>query len=412
MIFWADDGTTGSEPWRTDGTVAGTYRLGDIYPGRNWSSPSEFTYVDGVFYFSANDGTYGKELWRSDGTVAGTYRVTDINPGRPDGNPGWMIGNAGQLYFAATDDVHGTEPWVCGLEVPSADAGTGGGACPSQVPPAMVRVGANGAYCIDSTEVTNADYQAFLQAKGTSTAGQPAGCANTTFHPSTAARVSLLRRGAVRVRGALRPPPPAQCCSAKGSVTRGILVGAAPPLAGRGEADSGGATGSERAGLVSLAAGAGAANVDLSSEEPASEAPIAVPLGAEPVLLVSPGGSELFREPAVSKPPIVAAAATTKTAAVASAGRDTCLWLPVGEGDETEIAEVVTDPTPCPCPRAAASAVTWLVALSKRMAWSRLQARANHSSNAGPSATPRSDGGVIGSRQSSRTSGRNESLAQ
>jgi formylglycine-generating enzyme required for sulfatase activity len=121
--------------------------------------------------------------------------VTDINPGRPDGNPGWMIGNASVLYFAASDDVHGTEPWRCGLEVPSADAGAndsgGGGACPSQVPPAMVRVGANGAYCIDSTEVTNADYEAFLQAKGTSTGGQPAGCYKTSFHPSTANACSL-----------------------------------------------------------------------------------------------------------------------------------------------------------------------------------------------------------------------------
>jgi ELWxxDGT repeat protein len=191
MVFRADDGSTGTEPYRTDGTVAGTYLLGDLYPGRQGSDPYEFTFLDGVFYFRANDPVHGKELWRSDGTIAGTYRLTDINPGAPDGDPAWLAGTNGVLYFAASDDVHGTEPWRCGFEPPPLDAGAadgGGGVCPSTVPPSMVRVGA---YCIDSTEVTNADYQAFLQAKGTSTDGQPAGCSNPSFAPSKANACSI-----------------------------------------------------------------------------------------------------------------------------------------------------------------------------------------------------------------------------
>ena len=38
--------------------------------------------VGGVLFFTGDDGMSGRELWRSDGTEAGTVRVKDINPGR------------------------------------------------------------------------------------------------------------------------------------------------------------------------------------------------------------------------------------------------------------------------------------------------------------------------------------------
>ena len=37
--------------------------------------------VDGDTYFAANDGQTGTELWKTDGTVEGTSLVTDLNPG-------------------------------------------------------------------------------------------------------------------------------------------------------------------------------------------------------------------------------------------------------------------------------------------------------------------------------------------
>ncbi len=52
----------------------------------------------------------------------------------------------------------------------------------------MVRVPslAGGSYCIDSTEVTNDDYAAFLTAKGADTSGQPAVCGfNGDYTPSS-----------------------------------------------------------------------------------------------------------------------------------------------------------------------------------------------------------------------------------
>ena len=37
--------------------------------------------VSGTLYFTANDGASGNELWKSDGTDSGTRLVTDIQPG-------------------------------------------------------------------------------------------------------------------------------------------------------------------------------------------------------------------------------------------------------------------------------------------------------------------------------------------
>ncbi len=59
---------------------------------------------------------------------------------------------------------------------------TGGSGCPGTAGPTMVQV--PGGYCIDSTEVTNAQYAAFVAA-AVSTGGQDAWCTwNTTFTPS------------------------------------------------------------------------------------------------------------------------------------------------------------------------------------------------------------------------------------
>jgi sulfatase modifying factor 1 len=66
----------------------------------------------------------------------------------------------------------------------TADLAEAGPPCPSSYSgPAMVRADS---FCIDSTEVTNQQYAAFLAAKGSDVSGQPAACKwNTSYLPST-----------------------------------------------------------------------------------------------------------------------------------------------------------------------------------------------------------------------------------
>jgi ELWxxDGT repeat protein len=133
LVFARDDGVHGNELWGSDGTVAGSMLIKDIYPGTttityyyygyshhrqkrtvtviNNSNPSWLTNVNGTLYFQANDGTDGPELWKSDGTTAGTVLVKDINPGKNGSSPSYLTNLNGTLFFSANDGTTGAELW-------------------------------------------------------------------------------------------------------------------------------------------------------------------------------------------------------------------------------------------------------------------------------------------------------------
>jgi ELWxxDGT repeat protein/VCBS repeat-containing protein len=123
VFFPAFDGSggVGNEPYKSDGTAAGTILLKDINPGSASSvastSSSNYAGVGNTMFFGATDGSvapaHGRELWKSDGTPAGTVLVKDIKPGTSNSLSALpnltALGNT--LLFQADDGVNGTELW-------------------------------------------------------------------------------------------------------------------------------------------------------------------------------------------------------------------------------------------------------------------------------------------------------------
>jgi len=100
--FAANDGISGAELWKTNGTAAGTVLVKDIVTAGTGSSPAQMIDVNGLLYFVADDGTHGRELWQSNGTAAGTTLVADLNTGHPSFPSSEFLSmtNAdGKLYF-------------------------------------------------------------------------------------------------------------------------------------------------------------------------------------------------------------------------------------------------------------------------------------------------------------------------
>lgn len=148
FVFPADDGTSGTEPWRTDGTQAGTQRIADLVAGPEestiygtasvngrllmaggglWSTDGTeagttqllsstadvyaLTPALGTVLFSGEDAAGDQELWKTDGTAAGTVRVKDIHPGESS-SPNEIVPLGSSALFAADDWSHGRELWI------------------------------------------------------------------------------------------------------------------------------------------------------------------------------------------------------------------------------------------------------------------------------------------------------------
>jgi ELWxxDGT repeat protein len=74
LLFQGDDGSTGAELWRSDGTEAGTFLVKDLHssPWDLPAFPGEFTRAGDTVFFRAGAGSDLEELWKTDGTSEGT----------------------------------------------------------------------------------------------------------------------------------------------------------------------------------------------------------------------------------------------------------------------------------------------------------------------------------------------------
>ncbi len=111
VIFAANDGVHGNEPWFSDGTASGTFMLADINPGPNSGSFSPGMALNSQFLFKAFDPIHGHELWVTDGTTAGTYMLPEIAPGA---NSSEGLDNIvgvwnNYLFFSGTTSATGRE---------------------------------------------------------------------------------------------------------------------------------------------------------------------------------------------------------------------------------------------------------------------------------------------------------------
>ena len=93
----------GCEPWKSDGTREGTAMLRDLRPGRKSSSPVLFTRDRGRVLFVAPGG-----LWATDGTAVGTGEIAHVSEGRI----GQILPHGEQVFFTVFN--HNGEVWKVG----------------------------------------------------------------------------------------------------------------------------------------------------------------------------------------------------------------------------------------------------------------------------------------------------------
>lgn len=95
---------TGDELCVTDGTTSGTSALTDLISGASALSSSI-----GIFpsqnsnnlLLSIDDGISGREPWITDGTEVGTYKLKDIAVGESYSSPFYLTSHLNQIYFFA-----------------------------------------------------------------------------------------------------------------------------------------------------------------------------------------------------------------------------------------------------------------------------------------------------------------------
>lgn len=99
MYFAADDGITGLELWKTDGTAAGTEEVADLAPGPASSQPILVGVFGGRLVFEAQDGASISQLYITDGTTAGTLNLTNYTTAGA-GAGTQLISVGSKFYFA------------------------------------------------------------------------------------------------------------------------------------------------------------------------------------------------------------------------------------------------------------------------------------------------------------------------
>jgi len=112
VFFYGNDGTTGGALWKTDGTHGGTELVREIVFGPGHDQIREMKALGTKVYFSALQPGGGTEPYISDGSAVGTMVLKDIGTGTAGSAPAHLTPVTGGLFFKANDGVNGGELWV------------------------------------------------------------------------------------------------------------------------------------------------------------------------------------------------------------------------------------------------------------------------------------------------------------
>ncbi len=138
----------GVEPWRSDGTNAGTFRIADIAPGAADSDPVKFVEFDGHVYFGGQSPS-GPQLWRVSGSNAELVATLSNDPNGAAPRP-WLVFD-NHLIFRAETPQHGFEWWA-------ADGSIGGVALIGDINPGPADGSPRGeAWALDDTLLWEGD---------------------------------------------------------------------------------------------------------------------------------------------------------------------------------------------------------------------------------------------------------------
>jgi ELWxxDGT repeat protein len=105
LFFAGTTSTSGTELWKSDGTVAGTMLVTEIRASNASSLPQSLIRVGDVLYFTAADASGRRQLWKSDGSDPGTALVKATTTGSDLVGPTLLTNVDGTLFFIAPDGV-------------------------------------------------------------------------------------------------------------------------------------------------------------------------------------------------------------------------------------------------------------------------------------------------------------------
>lgn len=120
LFFSATNNLGDNELWKSDGTKAGTQQVANLntfsdpnFPMTyRWSTPGQFTDLNGVAYFSATAADQTAGLWRSDGTKAGTVMLPSTNTDFGNTQPAELTAVGNLVFFRGRVNASGDALWA------------------------------------------------------------------------------------------------------------------------------------------------------------------------------------------------------------------------------------------------------------------------------------------------------------